>query len=25
VLTSKAGSSILRGVFGTLFGGGRSR
>ena len=25
VLTSRAGQSILRGVFGTLFGGGRSR
>jgi DNA helicase HerA-like ATPase len=25
VVTSRAGQSILRGVFGTLFGGGRSR
>jgi hypothetical protein len=25
VLTSRAGQSLLRGVFGTLFGGGRSR
>ncbi len=25
VLTSRAGQSVLRGIFGTLFGGGRSR
>jgi ribosomal protein L4 len=25
VLTSRAGQSVLRGIFGTIFGGGKSR